>query len=203
MTTITGMTICELQDFVSAFKIKNGHIQVGYPSIVQYSNGDVYKGEINEKGIKYGLGEMYFENGDVFAARWANDVANGCGIYMCIDGTTYKGNWKHGVFNGKNNAIMFSNGDIYVGGISNTLFNGIGKMCYHDGEIYVGSFLLGYKCGYGIAMWENGDTYKGYWDLDELNGNGTLDACNTLGLLYTGPWLNGCQQQEGEILCVH
>lgn len=193
---IKKMTPCELTEFMTIFKLKTGSSLC----VINYCNGDLYKGETDSNGKKCGLGELYFINGDIFAARWVDDVANGCGIYMCVNGDEYKGNWRNGIFNGKQNKILYANGDVYVGGTTSGNLNGIGKMCYADGEIYDGSFLLGYRCGYGISKWGNGDSYKGHWDADAFNGNGMLDASNTIGHIYTGPWLNGCQQPDGEIL---
>ena len=203
--TISQMNPKELIDFMTAFKLNDKSSVIYFPSVISYSNGDIYKGEIKLCGDRHGLGEMHYISGSVFAARWANDVSFGSGVYFSTDGTIYRGSWINNTFHGKTNKIAFKNGDTYSGNVNNSHITGQGTMTYVNQEsqepgIYTGDFVCGQKCGYGIHLWPNGNIYKGSWNNGSFNGDGILDATYSHDTVYTGPWINGHQQAEGEIL---
>ena len=37
---------------------------------IEYRNGDVYEGEVNENNDKHGWGKMTYLNGDVYEGEW-------------------------------------------------------------------------------------------------------------------------------------
>jgi hypothetical protein len=202
---ITQMNPAELFDFMSAFKLDTASYTIYFPSVIKYSNGDVYKGEIKPSGDKHGLGELYYTNGSVFAARWVNDISFGSGVYFSVDKTIYRGSWINNTFHGKTNKIAYQNGNTYSGNIRNSFITGQGTMTYVEQEsqepgTYTGDFVCGQKCGYGIHRWTNGNMYIGNWENNSFEGEGTLDATYSHNAIYTGPWINGHQQSEGKIL---
>jgi hypothetical protein len=203
--SIAPMNPEELINFMSAFKTSVIH----FPSVIVYENGNIYKGETSPMGHKNGLGEIYYTNGAVFAARWVNNISFGTGVYFSNLGTVYRGSWINDIFHGKNNSITFQNGDIYSGNICNNAITGQGTMTYKKQEmtysgqeqgIYTGQFVNGQKTGYGIHVWLNGNIYRGGWNNDLFDGEGILDANNTHDAIYTGPWINGQQQPDGQII---
>ena len=200
--TIRSMRYDEFCEFLEVFKLKNKNSSIIKPSVVEYNNGDIYKGEIiftsTNEYLRHGYGEIIYANGSIFATRWDNDIANGGGVNIQSDGTDIRGYWTNGVLQDKKNTIIkFSNGDIYKGHVSNNMLCGNGIYKYSDGEIYDGEFFNGIKTGYGITYLTNGNTYEGYWADDAFNGDGIL---YTLDKIYTGHWCNGVQDASGEIL---
>jgi len=216
--SITPMIKEDLKTFKNQFLLEKKKIYC--PSIVNYENGDVYKGEINKLCQRHGLGELYHKNGDVFAVRWKNNIGNGLGIFISANGRELRGGWDNNRFSGKNNKITHENGDIYKGNVKDNSIcgigemtyadgdyysgyweqnqpNGLGMMKYSDGEIYYGQTVYGEKKGYGVYRWPNGNLYKGDWNNDTFHGKGVLDATHTLGKIYHGDWIHGQQTQQG------
>ena len=208
----------ELNNFIKFFKLEGKKFY--RPSILVYSNGDVYKGEINilknKKYKRHGLGTVYYNSGDTFAARWKNDKANGCGYYVFKNGTEYIGKWLNNKFHWDKNKIRESSGTHYVGETILGKISGRGKMCYANGDVYsgdwvdgnwhnqgsiqyadgdsyVGQFNNDAKHGTGTYRWANGIVYTGNWYKDDIHGNGVVDATTTTGLIYEGPWCLGQQ----------
>lgn len=192
----------ELKEFMEVFKLDTKNSSILNPSIVTYSNGDIYKGELDiiKGNLRHGYGEMIYKNGDIHATKWKNDVAQGAGIYISKNGVEIRGNWKNGQLNDKTiSTIKYPDGDVYNGQIHNNTMNGYGLFTYSDGEIYNGQYLNGVRTGYGVSYFINGCVYEGYWENDTLNGHGIL---YTHEKIYTGFWNNGVQDNSGEILLV-
>ena len=103
---------------------------------IEYSNGDVYKGEMQDL-VKHGQGKLTYENGDVYEGGFIADKPSGEGI------------------------LTFSNGDKYVGGFKNGKRHGEGTYTYADGSTYEGSFEGGVKHGEGIYRSIDGSVYEG------------------------------------------
>ena len=180
---IKPMNHIELAQFKKTFLMENKTINC--PSIINYSNGNVYKGEINQNGRRNGLGELFYENGDVFAVKWENDIANGCGVMYTLSGIEYRGRWLNNLIHGKQIIIKYPNGDVYKGNMINDEMS-----------------------GQGIYNWSNGDSYVGEWKNDKMNGYGILDSSCTLGKIIKGEWIDGIsllsyqQKDNNKIICV-
>lgn len=43
--------------------------------------------------------------------------------------------------------------------------------------------------GFGVAVFEDGKIYEGFWEKDKMEGNGRMTYKN--GSQYTGDWLKG------------
>lgn len=81
------------------------------PSIVLYSNGDKYIGEIKD-GVPDGYGTITStETGDMFDGQWVNGVQHGRGIYLWSDGDFTAGVWKNGYRHGK--GTRYEDGILY------------------------------------------------------------------------------------------
>jgi len=204
----------EIAQFSKIFKLEGKKIT--FPSSVWYPNGNIYRGQLNRRGKCDGLGIMYYKNGDILQAKWNNDLANGCGIFIWKDGTEAVGFWKNGHLHGKKNKIRFpsgsvyigetelgvacgqgtmttSDGDIFRGNWANNKLNGYAHINYANGDMYNGFMLDHEMCGSGIFHWANGNRYNGFWYKDALHGQGILDATGTTGEVYYGGWEMGQQ----------
>ena len=218
---ITPFNANELAVFKKEFLNTGSAIRA--PSTTVYSNGDVYKGEVDKLGLRHGLGFMYYKNGELYIGKWKNDLANGCAVYTTARGDKYIGMWKNNMFTWNKNMIIFANGDRYEGETQNGFLCGHGKMTYENGDVYVGEwfnnnhhgngrlqyvyddvyagqFINGEKNGHGYYHWQNGNMYKGYWLNDNFHGDGVLDATNSLGNIYYGPWDQNVQTEMGRIV---
>lgn len=76
--------------------------------------------------------------------------ANGYGVGLWTDGSTYEGFWE------------------------NNLRNGTGTQEWTDGELYEGAYKNDKREGYGIYTWSNGEQYKGGWKNDIRHGKGII-----------------------------
>ena len=208
----------ELAYFTKLFKLEGQKIT--RPTSVTYQNGDIYRGELSIKGNKHGLGIMFYANGNILQARWANNQANGSGYLVSPEGTEMIGIWKNNLLQGKKNKIRFASGteykgntecgkirgqgamkyscgDVYEGTWVNNELNGYADIKYQDGNTYQGFMLNHERCGLGIYTWSNGNKYTGNWYKDEVHGDGILDAVNTHGKEIQGPWALGQQLDIG------
>ena len=69
--------------------------------IMQYSNGDVYKGELSS-GKRHGKGTLKFLDGLTYEGEWKQDKMHGTGTLKYSDGNLiYKGGYKEGKWHGK------------------------------------------------------------------------------------------------------
>ena len=62
---------------------------------INYPNGVVYKGEIENKKLN-GQGKFTFINGNIFRGQFENNVSNGPGSYE-TQKMTFKANFKNGI----------------------------------------------------------------------------------------------------------
>ena len=88
----------------------NGEIENG---IIEYQNGDVYKGGI-WKGKAHGKGAIAHIDGRNYQGRFANDMKEGEGILRFLNGNFYKGSFSKDQFDGKG-VLCLSNDSIYHG----------------------------------------------------------------------------------------
>lgn len=198
--TVTSMTSEELSEFMDTFKLNDKTTIISFPSVITYENGNIYKGEILPKtNCPNGYGIMHYVNGDWFATKWIDNLANGSGVCIYANGTDVRGTWNTGVLQSiKKGKINYTNGDIYVGPLKNNIMYGVGSYWSEaDGELFHGTFVNGTRTGYGVSKWLNGSSYTGNWANDTFDGHGILI---TPTKKYLGPWCNGTQHKNGKIL---
>ncbi len=84
---------------------------------------------------------------------------------------------------------------VYTGNLINGFRDGYGVLKYDDGNSYEGEFKNNNRNGQGTFTWANGNSYEGDWVDGEKHGNGTFTYYN--GDKYVGPWVNGNQHGVG------
>lgn len=81
---------------------------------VNYEDGSVFRGQIDQDGIKNGVGMQFGADGSVYMGRWENDIYHKEGIYLYPDGERYEGEIFQGNKEG-HGKMFYLNGDIYDG----------------------------------------------------------------------------------------
>jgi hypothetical protein len=151
---------------------------------IDYSNGDVYKGNtINN--IPHGYGTMTYENSS-YEGYWKNGNKHGYGT-MTYENGSYKGYWENDNKHGQG-LMTYEYGDTYEGNYENDKRNGLGTFTYSNGNNYVGQWKDGNMHGQGILTYENGDVFEGNWDNDLKSGDGIMTYEN--GNQFIGTWNN-------------
>ena len=143
------------------------------PQPIQFKNGNLYKGNWNNKLEMEGFGNYILKKEKIF-----------------IEGIWNKGILKYG-------RIYYPNGDIYEGEIRNNLFNGKGKFIYKDNTIFEGDFIHGEKGNYGKIIYNDKSYYEGQLKNGIPNGKGEFKWIN--GIYYKGYFNYGKIEGEGEI----
>lgn len=154
---------------------------------IEYSNGDVYIGDIN---VIYREGEGVLTYGgtkDVYEGTFKNDKIDGKGKYTYSDGSVFEGSFSSGVKNGYG-TFTSSFGEITKGTYVNDLLNGFGEYVSADGKYtYSGNFVNDVQNGKGKCTYSNGDTYEGDFVNNQRHGQGTYTWKN--GAVYSGGYI--------------
>ncbi|XP_067007576.2 alsin [Anabrus simplex] len=126
--------------------IYEGHFKDGFPhghgvrkeGHFMASVASVYVGEW-VAGIKQGYGVMDdIITGEKYLGSWSNNLKNGCGLIVTLDGIYYEGIFQQGVLTGR------------------------GVMVFEDGTHYEGEFRgAGVFSGKGILTFNSGDSFDG------------------------------------------
>ena len=119
--------------------------------------------------------------------------------YGCYDGDVDYNQYPHG--KGK---ITYYKPDTQIPDTSveaefvNGVLTGDATVKFSDGETYVGGYNKdeGWRIGYGVMTYINGDKYEGEWHENNKSGKGTYTFAN--GSKYIGNWLNGFMFGYGE-----
>ena len=90
-----------------------------------------------------------------FAGEWANDKAEGKGIYKTLDGSRYEGEWKNDCVHGAGDKFR----EI-----------AIGREVRVDGSSFEGTYKEGKKCGRGVYISKTGCKYDGEWEENKMSG---------------------------------
>jgi hypothetical protein len=103
---------------------------IDQPHTVEYSNGDVYVGELDSNGQRHGLGTMTYalsDDGDddvlSYTGSWSLGLHNGHGKKVWLDDLWYEGEWKDGMMHGKGVCHM-NDVDVLEGMFENDEFCG-------------------------------------------------------------------------------
>jgi hypothetical protein len=147
LSPITLCTVCEMK----------------VQTIINYSNGTVYEGEVEKSNDKTELinGKMTFPNGHVYEGEWNKNNQMHRGTLVLNNGVVCVGKWRNNKFvRGK---VIEVNGVVHEG-----KFNGVddylghGKITYANGEVYEGGeFRDGEFIGKVKFFHANGDVYEG------------------------------------------
>jgi hypothetical protein len=124
----------------------------GAEQIIDYENGDVYRGEVNKSEQPNGMGTYihHDQEGQIQPGRyvggWKDDKKHGEGTHHYRKGDTYEGSWKDGKR------------------------HGYGTYTYHNEKSaeYKGNWEKDEKHGKGVMEFTNGDKYDGHWKNNKM-----------------------------------
>lgn len=164
----------------------DGNCEDGY-GVYLYSTGERYEGYWSN-GEKNGFGALTQPSGDTYVGQFLDDAYNGNGTYIwAADGTKYIGHWEDGNFQGIGTYIQ-SNGTVQRGIFQDD------EMLDDDSDID-GCINGDCNTGFGVAIYEDGSVYEGYWDSQYPNGQGKMTEKD--GSVYEGEFLNGYYEGFG------
>mmetsp|Transcript_39402 Transcript_39402/g.81822 ORF Transcript_39402/g.81822 Transcript_39402/m.81822 type:complete len:548 (-) Transcript_39402:132-1775(-) len=117
---------------------------------LQWSNGDVYKGNFC-RGVRQGAGSLTFGNGGgEYVGDWRDNLMHGTGTRRFANGDLYTGPYVQGQRQGRQGRFYFTNGDLYVGDWHHNVMHGTGgRYYYHHGQRFEGDFVNGLRHGKG------------------------------------------------------
>ncbi len=130
------------------------------------------------------------EQGRLYKGHWRSDMSmwEGLGIVKFPDGSSFKGQTKSGLFNGKGRMIH-ANGDIYQGEWQDGKANGHGVFVDTNGSMYEGEWKEDLQDGYGTESWSyNKIKYMGDFKEGKKTGTGRFEF---EGGYYEGEFLDG------------
>jgi hypothetical protein len=179
-----------------------------------YPDGSVYAGQLLGDD-RHGQGRCIYPAGpagcDVYDGSWADDRANGNGVYTSCHGARYSGQWsddhRHGIgsesyadgssFHGRyelgvkhgEGRMVWADGAVYTGVFEADAFHGHGELKTADGNHYVGGWRNGKMHGHGRYAWADGRVYEGEYAEDRRHGEGRFEWPD--GREYHGPWKEG------------
>ena len=167
-----------------------------------------YKGNFR-KGKYHGSGARLFSDGSKYTGMFSDGHFNGDGIMFLTCGDQYVGEWKNGKMNGQG-VYKYARGDSYEGSFLDGFAFGEGKYKYSDGGFYMGEFRNtsvhpvteaefprpnGFRHGFGIRVWCNGNKYEGQWADDRMEGRGVITKAE--GGQYEGDIWQGMRHGSG------
>jgi hypothetical protein len=88
----------------------------------------------------HGKGRKIYSTGEYYVGEFANDMANGYGVFRDINGGRYEGQWKDDKQHGFGKEIWKNGDETYDGEFVNGLKHGKGKFSWIDGSYYEGEF---------------------------------------------------------------
>ena len=104
------------------------------------------------------------------------------------DGSTYQGEVKEGLPNGKGTQI-YPDHRKYIGEFLNGQRDGHGTFAWSNGEQHIGAYKNGEATGYGIHTWKSGERCSGIFTNGSINGPGIYTWPD--GRKYEGNFKNG------------
>ncbi|CAF3605050.1 unnamed protein product [Rotaria sordida] len=161
---------------------------------IDYENGDVYKGEIDEHGRPHGKGTYIHHDiaGQVqqgcYVGEWQHDKKHGKGRHRYRNGDIYDGLWRDGKKHGYGKYTYFNQpsaeytgywkNDMKHGPYKNDKKNGKGILIYSNGDKYEGMFKDGKRHGTGKYTFKNGEIKEENY-MDDWSDNETVSAKQT------------------------
>jgi hypothetical protein len=130
------------------------HARLTFPS------GD-YEGNMLD-GRRHGYGVMRFQNGNIYAGAWCDDLFEGAGRYVWADGRTYEGQFKRDKMQGRGLA-SWPDGRIYMGEWVGDVRDGHGIFSLADKRVFEGIFRKDFPI-VGQMIETNGSTFRANFD---------------------------------------
>ncbi len=163
---------------------------------LEYDDGAVYTGELDENDVPNGHGEKVWPDGEKYVGQWKDNNFNGQGVYHYADGSVYEGNWKDSIRHGYGK-YTYEDGSIYEGEWKDDMSHGKGKMTYDDGAVYEGDWKEDERHGYGVLHSADGGVYEGNWKADMWHGYGVFHGSD--GSIYEGEWKEDMWHGKGKM----
>lgn len=120
---------------------------------IEYDNGDVYRGETDDRGRPHGEG-LYIHHAEddqvqegSYDGQWKNGQKHGEGTHRYRNGDVYKGPWQNGKRHGEKGTYIYHN---------------------KSSAEYIGGWLNDKKHGFGVMTFSNGDKYEGNWEKNNM-----------------------------------
>ena len=138
---------------VAAPKCVTGNC-IGGIGTMKYQSG-TYEGRW-KNGLRHGLGNFTWNNGDSYKGSWFQDRRHGEGEYKWSDDTKYVGHYDNGVRSGYG-IYYYTNGNIYEGTWQNNLKHGIANF-YFKNSVNIGGKYVNNEYVNGTGV--NQESYK-------------------------------------------
>ncbi len=117
--------------------------------------------------------------------EWSSGQLNGWGVYITSnESVTYSGAWSNGINSGSFGTYPGT------GKILGNCINGFGVFIFDNGNSYTGDWREGKLEGKGLFVFKDtGDVYVGEFHNGLRNGRGTYFRGNS-SILFSGEWTN-------------
>nr|XP_061831494.1 ankyrin repeat and MYND domain-containing protein 1-like [Nerophis lumbriciformis] len=113
------------------------------------------------------------EKGAPKASRGVYKQRQGFGVQERLDGSTYEGEFVHGLKHGKGR-YTWKSGEFYEGSFYKDYRHGDGVYCWPSGNKFIGRFYLNWREGYGKHLFPDGAIFEGLYHSDQRFGPGVL-----------------------------
>jgi hypothetical protein len=169
-----------------------------------------------KNGKRDGYGMYQWNDQSLLTVLWANDMANGFGLYSVKHDPNFRhylGYFKDGKFNGKGRVLRenvevgiykngaletrmnFNNNNITSGCTAGDCQNGYGRYIFDNGDQFNGFFVNGVQSSGGYTF-KAGGNYSGEFNASgQFHGYGSYVEANNS--LHIGYWLNGVLHGKG------
>jgi hypothetical protein len=102
---------------------------VGVTTTINYPNGDLYVGQVDQTGVPHGQGTYTWADGSRYVGTWAYGFKEGYGVYEDLEGYIYRGEWRRSEkcgFGAESGVTLDGRDYIYEGGFLRNQRHGIG-----------------------------------------------------------------------------
>ena|SRR3990167_2565911 len=128
---------------------------------VEIFGGNKYEGRFR-RGVRHGMGVMFYEDGSKYEGEFANRAMHGRGRYEWPDKRVYEGEFKVNQMDGQG-VFTWPDGRRYVGEYRKDKKHGYGEFVFKDGRVYRGNWIDGRQDGVGEITDQEGKISKGIW----------------------------------------
>jgi len=126
---------------------------------------DRYWGGTDGEGRPHGVGKQMFEDGSSYEGEWVHGVQHGHGVNEWAWGDRYDGQWADGKMHGKC-VHTYADGGRFEGLMQFGVREGTGRFQYHFGDTYEGMYSNDLKVA-GVWHYANGAARVCRWELHE------------------------------------
>jgi len=164
--------------------------------VLNIPNGDQYVGEIDDRERPHGDGTYTFVDGSTYKGHFKAGKYDGYGVFTWSTGDRYEGNWKKGVSTGEGRYIS-AYGYIFTPFTKweKGSCTGKGMISFGPGETYSGDIVNAMMDGNGLRNFADGRVYEGQFKNGHINGKGKMLYPDRS--YYDGAWVNDMQQGMG------